>query len=220
MTATTQAAPAGRVRGQRRRWLRWVGVLVGALIALVVLAPVATAGYVVVVSRQDDRTPTDVIVVLGAAQYWSKPSPVLAARLGHAQVLYDQQVARQIVTVGGNQPGDNTTEAQAGRAWLVNHGVPGKRVTAVATGDDTLNSLTAVAHLMQDRGWTSATLVTDPAHEARSLAIARALGISARSSPTQSGAGSTLTVDYVARETLGLLQFWLVQRPSTTPVVG
>ena len=73
---------------------------------------------------------------------------------------------------------------------------------------------------MAERGWTSATIVTDPAHEARSLAMARALGIDAHGSPTRRGSGSSLTAEYVARETGGLLDFWLVERRGVEPVVG
>jgi uncharacterized SAM-binding protein YcdF (DUF218 family) len=204
----------------RRRWGRVWGLLVALLAAVLVLVPVATAAYVVAVGRHDDRTPTEAIVVLGAAQYWNRPSPVLAARLAHAKSLYRAEVAPRIVTVGGNQPGDNTTEAQAARAWLTGHGVPSSDVIAVPTGADTLTSLQAVAELMAAHGWTSATVVTDPAHEARSLSMSRALGIDAHGSPTQSGAGSELSVDYVARETAGLLAFWFLQQWSVAPVVG
>ena len=220
MTARTDdvavAAPA------RRRPL-WRRVLVGVLVAVVTVAlllPLAAAVRVVTSARDDDRTPTDVVVVLGAAQFNGRPSPVLEARLAHADELYREGVAPRVVTVGGNQPGDRTTEAAVGADWLVRAGVPRADVTAVPVGHDTLSSLTAVAHLMADEGWTSATLVTDPAHEARSLAMARALGITAHGSPTQVGSGSNLTLEYVVRETEGLLYFWLVERRTITPVVG
>jgi len=197
-----------------------VGILVSALLVSLVLLPVAAAGSVLWHARQDDRTPTDAVVVLGAAQFWGRPSPVLEARLQHALELYEQDVAPRIITVGGKQPADNTTEAQAGKDWLVGNGVSRSRVVAVRTGADTLESLTAVAERMAERGWTSATIVTDPAHEARSLAMARALGIDAHGSPTSSGDGSSLTLDYVVRETAGLLWFWLVQRRDVPQVVG
>lgn len=216
--ATDPAAPA--VPRPRRRRGRVLLVLVTVLVLVAVLVPAGTAAYVYLVGRQDDRAPTDVVIVLGAAQYWSRPSPVLEARLRHARTLFESGVAPEVLTVGGNQPGDVTTEAQAGRRWLVAHGLPPGRVTAVPTGSDTLSSLTAAAEVMSANGWQSATLVTDPAHEARSLAMARALGIDARTSPTQDGAGSSMTVDYVARETAGLLMFWLFDRAAVTQVVG
>ncbi len=210
------AVPAQR-RSPVRRAI--VGVLVVAVL-VVVLLPVAAALRVVLTGREDDRTRTDTVVVLGAAQFWGRPSPVLEARLARADTLVGQGVAPHVLTVGGNQPGDRTTEAEAGREWLVGHGLPAAAVTAVPEGHDTLSSLTAVARVMAERGWTSATLVTDPAHEARSLAMARALGIDARGAPTRSGAGSALTLEYVARETGGLLYFWLVERRGIEQVVG
>ena len=220
MTAGTQAVT---VAAPVRRWsVLWRTLAWGlaVLVALAVLLPAAAALRVVTAARQDDRTPTDAVVVLGAAQFDGRPSPVLEARLAHAGELYREGVAPHVVTVGSNQPGDRTTEAAVGAEWLVAAGVPRTDVTAVPVGHDTLSSLTAVAHLMASRGWTSATLVTDPAHEARSLAMARALGISAHGSPTRSGSGSSLTVEYVVRETEGLLYFWLVERRTITPLVG
>jgi uncharacterized SAM-binding protein YcdF (DUF218 family) len=145
---------------------------------------------------------------------------VLEARLAHGAELYAAGVAPHVVTVGSNQPGDRTTEAAVGAAWLATQGVPRGDVTAVPLGHDTLSSLTAVAALMAERGWTSATIVTDPAHEARSLAMARALGIDAHGSPTQSRSGSSLTAEYVVRETGGLLYFGLVERRGIDAVVG
>ena len=88
------------------------------------------------------------------------------------------------------------------------------------SGSDTLGSLTAVAQLMARKGWTSATIVTDPAHLARSLAIARALGIDAHGSPTSSGSGSSITIDYVGRETAGLLWFWLAEHRRVDQIVA
>jgi uncharacterized SAM-binding protein YcdF (DUF218 family) len=220
MTAGTDDVAVAAPPRRRPLWRRLLGWFLVALLAVALALPLVAALRVVTSARDDDRTTTDVVVVLGAAQFNGRPSPVLEARLAHAAELYRDGVAPQVVTVGGNQPGDRTTEAAVGADWLTRAGVPRADVTPVPTGHDTLSSLTAVAHLMADRGWTSATLVTDPAHEARSLAMARALGIAAHGSPTQTGSGSNLTVEYVVRETEGLLYFWLVERRTITPVVG
>ena len=216
-TESVDVAAAPRRRSTLRRAL--VVLVVAGLLAVAVPPTVAALG-VVLASRQDDRTRTDVVIVLGAAQFWGRPSPVLEARLGHGQELVADGVAPYLVTVGGKRPGDVTTEAEAGRAWLVARGVPSGSVTAVPVGNDTLTSLVAAARTMAERGWTSATIVTDPAHEARSLAMARALGIDAHGSPTRSGAGSSLTLEYVARESGGLLYFWLVERRGIERLVG
>jgi uncharacterized SAM-binding protein YcdF (DUF218 family) len=220
VTATVSSgAVAAPVRRRSAARVVIAAVLVVLAVALVVLPGVA-GGLVALAARQDDRTPTDVVVVLGAAQFNGRPSPVLVARLAHARELHSDAVAPHVVTVGANQPGDRTTEAAVGASWLVAQGVPRADVTAVPEGHDTLSSLTAVARVMADHGWTRATIVTDPAHEARSLAMARALGIEAHGSPTRSGSGSSLTAEYLARETGGLLYFWVLERRGIEPVVG
>jgi uncharacterized SAM-binding protein YcdF (DUF218 family) len=220
VTLTTERTADAPQRRRRSPLRRLVGAVVSVVLLALVLVPLAALGLVLVESQRDDTTPTDAIVVLGAAQFWGKPSPVLEARLGHAQSLYADDVAPRIITVGGKQPGDNTTEAQAGKSWLAGNGVPRSSVVAVREGSDTLTSLTAVAELMAEKGWTSATIVTDPAHEARSLAMARALGIEAHGSPTQEGSGTSVTLDYVARETAGLLYFWAFERRDVPQIVG
>jgi hypothetical protein len=52
-------------------------------------------------SRVDEAQPADVIVVLGAAEYRGRPSPVLEARLNHALFLYLRSLAPRILTTGG-----------------------------------------------------------------------------------------------------------------------
>ena len=199
-----------------RRIFGWVVTL---LLLSIIAIPAAALGNVLYAAHQQDRTVTDTSIVLGAAQFWGKPSPVLEARLSHAEALFNEQVNPHITTVGGKKSGDKTTEAQAGKVWLTHQGIAKSNITAVPVGHDTLTSLQAVAKVMQAKGWTSATIVTDPVHEARSLSMARALGIDAHGAPTETGDGSAITLDYVVRETGGLLYFWLIDRRHVTQIV-
>ena len=77
---------------------------------------------------RDDRRPADAIVVLGAAQYDGRPSPVFRARLEHAVQLYADGVAPVLVVTGGKAAGDRTTEAAAARRFAVSHGVPAEAI--------------------------------------------------------------------------------------------
>ena len=79
----------------------------------------------------------DAIVVLGAAQYNGRPSPVLRARLDHALALYREGYAPLIVVTGGVGRGDTTSEAIVGRRYLVAHGVPDERRGRAAEGRTT-----------------------------------------------------------------------------------
>lgn len=171
-----------------------------------------TATSVWWVARQDDRPSSDVIIVLGAAQFDGRPSSVFKARLQHARALYEDGVAPRVLTVGGGAPGDRTTEAEAGAAFLRQRDV---ETVAVPEGRNTLQSLEAAETLMGERGWESAVVVTDPWHSLRSRTMARDQGIEAQTSPTRTGPSVRTRgtqARYIARETLAYLYYRVLGR--------
>jgi vancomycin permeability regulator SanA len=189
-----------------------------AVVALVLVTLVVVGGTAVsiwYVARGDDRPVSDVILVLGAAQYSGKPSSVLEARLEHAKKLFDQGVAPRVVTVGGSQAGDRTTEAEAGADYLRDRGVD--EVVAIGEGIDTLSSLEAATVLLDERGWENVVLVTDPWHSLRSRTMAGDVGIDAVTSPTRAGPSvrtREVQARYVARETAAILYYKVFGRSS------
>src|SRR5688572_26090088 len=84
----------------------------------------ASVGAVLLFAVRDDARVADAIVVLGAAQYAGRPSPVLRARLDHALELWQRHLARVIVVTGGRGPGDTTTEAAVAKRYIIRRGVP------------------------------------------------------------------------------------------------
>jgi uncharacterized SAM-binding protein YcdF (DUF218 family) len=187
-----------------------VGRVVGALLLALVLLVVSTATAIWWTARQDARPTSDAIVVLGSAQYNGVPSSIFEARLEHALALYEADVAPVIVTVGGKADGDQFTEAESGRAYLAEAGVPEDGLLAVEEGVDTLESMRAVATAFDGRGWSSAVLVTDPWHALRAERMAEDTGITADSSPTRQGpAVQTRTTQfrYILRETAAYLLY-------------
>jgi uncharacterized SAM-binding protein YcdF (DUF218 family) len=201
--------------------LRLIRRLVLAALLLVLLVVGGTAASIWWVARADDRTPSDAIVVLGASQFDGRPSSVLEARLEHAKRLYDQGVAPVVVTVGGGRPGDRFTEGEAGAQYLQQRGVPD--VVAVGEGRNTLESLQALQQLFDERGWSSATLVTDPWHSLRSRTMARDVGIDARTSPTRAGPSvrtRETQLRYIVRETGAYLYYRVLGRSAETGPVA
>ncbi len=132
----------------------------------------------------DEQRPADAIVVLGAAQYDGRPSPVFEARLDHAVRLWQSGIARDFVVTGGKLPGDRTTEAAVARHYALDHAVPAGAIWGENEAHNTLESLRAVAAEMKRRDLKSAVFVSDPTHMLRVLRIARDLGIEAYGSPT------------------------------------
>ena len=182
--------------------------LFGLLVVAVLVVVGGTATGIWWTARQDDRTRSDAIVVLGASQFDGRPSSVFEARLEHAKTLYDDGVAPHVVTVGGSAPGDRFTEAQAGADYLAGRDVPD--VLPVGEGRDTLQSLQALQRAMAEHGWHSAVLVTDPWHSMRSRRMASDLGIDAVTSPTRRGPSvrtRATEARYIARETAAYLYY-------------
>src|SRR4051812_7570329 len=138
-------------------------VVAAAVLAFVLLVS-STALAIWWNARQDSHAASDAIVVLGSAQYNGVPSSIFEARLEHAVALYEDGVAPVIVTVGGRATGDEFTEAEAGRDYLADSGIPADALLAVPEGVDTLESMRAVSTVFGERGWVSAVLVTDPWH--------------------------------------------------------
>jgi uncharacterized SAM-binding protein YcdF (DUF218 family) len=134
--------------------------------------------------NQDERRDVDAIVVLGAAQYDGRPSPVFEARLDHAVALWHTGLADAFIVTGGKLPGDRTTEAAVARQYAIDRGVPAEAIIGEDEGRNTLASLRAVAAMLEERGMTSALFVSDPTHMLRVLRIADDLGIGAFGSPT------------------------------------
>lgn len=210
------AKPARRRRG-------WISrLLVGTLLLAAIIVG-GTAFRVWEVARLEDRRPADAVVVLGAAQYDGVPSSVFAARLRHAQALYDDGVAPRIVTAGGGRDGDVYTEAEAGRRYLIERGVPAEDVVAVGVGSDTLGSLQAVAASAGQDGWHSALVVSDPWHSLRARTMARDSGLDAWTSPTRSGPvvqTRETQLRYIFRETAALLFYRLTHASVDTETSG
>jgi uncharacterized SAM-binding protein YcdF (DUF218 family) len=182
----------------------------GAAVLAAVLLVVSTAAAIWWTARQDARPGSDAIVVLGSAQYNGVPSSIFEARLEHALSLWEDGVAPVVVTVGGKAAGDQFTEAEAGRDYLLDAGVPAEALLAVPEGVDTLESMRAVGTAFGERGWSQAVLVTDPWHVMRAERMAEDAGVSAESSPTRQGpAVQTRTTQfrYILRETAAYLLY-------------
>lgn len=188
------------------RWARRIVTAFSLALVAVILLPMLRIEWI---GHRQDRTATDAIVVFGAAQFDGTPSPVLRNRLDHGLVLYREGVADRIVTVGGSRPGDRFTEATAGRNYLHAQGVPWDRLKAVKAGSDTYSSAAAVAAWARARDIASFTVVSDRAHVARASAMLQSLGFDVHASAPQEGPGSAMTWQYVARETAGMLRFWI-----------
>jgi uncharacterized SAM-binding protein YcdF (DUF218 family) len=177
------------------------------ILPAVVLA--GLAAHLLVVARQihrqstiDEARPADVIVVLGAAEYRGRPSPVFKARLDHTLDLFRQGQAPRILTTGGAGGDPQFTEGGVGRAYLVSHNVPSEAIIVEPEAESTVQSTAAAAEIMHRMGLASCILVSDGYHIFAARRMLAAQGLKVYGSPRPSPPSE------------GLRQWWLYLRQS------
>jgi uncharacterized SAM-binding protein YcdF (DUF218 family) len=157
------------------------------------VAALAVAGLLAVVaylsarierqSTLDEARPADVILVMGAAEYRGRPSPVLRARLDHALELYQRKLAPHILTTGGAGGDATFTEGGVGRAYLIGKGVPADAIIVETEGESTVYSTALAGEIMRRMGLGSVIVVSDGYHIFRVKRMLEADGLTAYGSP-------------------------------------
>ena len=188
-----------------------------ALLGAVLLGWLMSLGTVLAWERNDQARPVGAIVVLGAAQYVGRPSPVLRARLDHAVVLWRRNLAPALIVTGGTGTGDTTSEAAVSQRYVVQHGVPREAVLLETEGRTTSQSMAGVALLMQARGRRDVLLVSDPFHMLRLTILARRHGLEPYASPTPTSpiaASPTVRWKYALSESIKAPLAFIFERKS------
>lgn len=170
-----------RRRGGIRRLAR--GLLrLGLLLALWL---VGVAVYIVWTGGRDEAAPADAIIVLGAAAYDARPSPVFEQRIVHGIHLHERGLADWLIFTGGfGGEGARFAESEVARRYAIEQGVPEGRILIETVSRTTQQNLAQAATLMRGHDLHSAIIVSDPLHMARALRQARGQGIQALGSAT------------------------------------
>lgn len=198
---------------RRTNWWR-LGWLLGFLMFG---AWALSLGAVWIWSRRDEARSAAAIVVLGAAQYDGKPSPVLRARADHAIELYRRKLAPRIIFTGGVGDRDTTSEAAVAQRYAIERGVPPRAILIETVGRSTSESLQQVATLMESAPSRDVILVSDPFHMLRLSILARRYGLTPLTSPTQT---SPIALNrreawkYILNESIKVPIVFLLQRPE------
>ena len=163
----------------RRGNMIWKLLLV--IVALGAVTGLSVLTAVCVCAGMEYRTePSDCIIVLGA-HVWEdgRLSNALTYRCEAALEAWKKGIAPAIIVCGAQGRGEPSTEAEAMRGWMLEHGVPEDRVIAEEKSVNTVENLKNAGAIMEARGDRSAAVCTSDYHLRRALWIARDLGIDA-----------------------------------------
>ncbi|MFT3761705.1 MAG: YdcF family protein [Pseudoxanthomonas sp.] len=155
------------------------------LLLCVLLWLLGVAAYIVHIGHRDQAAPADAIIVLGAAAYDARPSPVFEERIRHGIDLYRRGMAGRLIFTGGyGGVGARFSESQVARRYALKQAVPEEAILIESQSRTTRQNLEQARELMRVNGLRRAIIVSDPLHMARALRLARELGIEALGSPT------------------------------------
>lgn len=133
----------------------------------------------------DDESNADCAIVLGAAAYHTKPSPVFQARIDHAIKLYKEGRVGKILLTGGYGKNAEFSESEVALKYCKKRGVPERDILIEKESQTTEQNIIEAEMVMRQRGLKSALLVSDPWHLKRALAMAQKHGVEAEPSATQ-----------------------------------
>lgn len=177
-------------RTKRRRRARW-----GRVAFLAAFLALAAYGWscwdVYAYSKSSSTKKADAAIVLGAAAWGPKPSPVFAARLDHAAELYKSGQVKKVVVTGGVGRLGGPSEASVGAGYLAKHGVANRDILQEDISRRTYDNLRNAQKLMLCNGLQSALVVSDPLHMRRAIVSCGSLGLPAEPSPTPTSAYKT-----------------------------
>ena len=190
-----------------RRLYRGVGILT----LVVALWLGAVAGWIVAFGEVDHARPSDCAIVLGAAAYGSKPSPVFAERINHAVALYQSGTVKCLLFTGGSVIEADQSESAVARSHAIAAGVPADAIFIESQSRTTAQNLAQAKGVMKDHGLKTAVIVSDPLHLKRAASMAADLGVDAVTSPTPTSRYRTWKVKagFLFREVFYLHGYWI-----------
>ncbi|WP_228536029.1 YdcF family protein [Noviherbaspirillum malthae] len=130
--------------------------------------------------------PVDAAVVLGAAVWGDKPSPVYRERIREAINRYRNKQVKYLVFTGGTPKANYLSEGEVGRAFAIRHGVPPEAILMETTSRTTWQNLVNAKTLLETLGANRVLVISDPLHLRRAVAMAKDLDLDALPGPTAS----------------------------------
>ncbi|MGJ7045762.1 YdcF family protein [Thermoanaerobacterium thermosulfurigenes] len=149
------------------------------LITFVLLLNIIAELQVITFAYNAKPVKSDAIIVLGCAVYGKNPSPFFKERLNEAIRLYKKGLGKYIIVSGGKGPGEDVSEAEAGKEYLLKNGIPYNTILKDDKSYSTLQNLENSKKIMDEKSLKTAIIVSNKFHLKRASIIAKEAGINA-----------------------------------------
>lgn len=140
---------------------------------------------------------TEAVLVLGCRVRGETPSTMLARRVDAAIEVLEANPEAVVVVSGGQGEGEDITEAEATRRYLVNRGIEDERIYLEEKSVNTYENISFSADILEELGITeNIVIATSEFHQYRAFVFAKREGL-------ETGAHSAPTL------TLNLPNYWV-----------
>lgn len=161
---------------------KWIKIAVVSLCVFIAYIFISIAWF----STVDEKKSADAAIILGAAAWYKRPSPVFEERINHGIWLYRNGYVKKLILTGGKSKNAPFSEAFVARRYALKNQVPPEDIFIEEESLTTRENLQNAKKLMEENHLADAIIVSDPMHMKRAMQIASDLGIKAWSSPTPS----------------------------------
>ncbi|WP_202708847.1 YdcF family protein [Sporosalibacterium faouarense] len=158
---------------------------------LIIIAMVIIISYVTYISFDiyqygniDEAMKADAAIVLGAATWGSKPSPVFEERIKHGIWLYENGYVNKLIFTGAKGEGSNFSEAEVAKNYAIDESVPNEDIFIEEKSTITQENLFYASKIVKNNDFSRVIIVSDPLHMKRAMLMAIDYGLNAHSSPT------------------------------------
>jgi uncharacterized SAM-binding protein YcdF (DUF218 family) len=194
----------------KKRW--FIGIWLILLIVAILANYLAWSIY----NYPNTSTPVqaDAAIVLGAAAWGERPSPVFRERINYALELYQAGMVRKLIFTGGQADASEPAEAMVAQQYATERSIPEIDIFIETRSQSTRENLYYAQQIAWQNGLTRIFIVSDPLHLKRAVLIAQDLGMDAYPAPTPTTRYQSLSsqLSFLVRETYYYTAY-LIQRP-------
>ncbi|WP_035140626.1 YdcF family protein [Fischerella sp. PCC 9605] len=188
-------------------------------LAVICLTPVIlpviaiTAFSIYLYNSKNNIHQADAAIVLGAAAWEDKPSPVFRERINHAINLYKTGNVHNIIFTGGIGKNSEYAEAIVGKQYAIAHGVKKSDILIEAESLTTLQNIKNALKVASSTQLSKFLIVSDPLHLKRAVLMAQDLGMDAHPSgtPTSRYRSFKSKLKFLVRETYSYFIYLLLR---------
>ena len=161
----------------------------------------------------DETRPADVAIVLGAGVHGNDVSPVFRERINHGIWLYKNGYVDYVLFTGGVGDGNTRSDALVAKDYALSQGLPAEAILMEETSTITEENLENARKIMEEKGLSTALLVSDPLHMKRAMLMAEDYGVTAYSSPTRTTMYQSMStkLPFLAREIFFYIGYCIVR---------